>query len=408
MTVRKSRMSVDASYLRQYNQRLILNTVYERGTTSRAELSKALSLSKPAISDNLSELLRLGVIEEAGEGAAAEKGGRKPLLLRFNANHKLFIAVDLNYTSPVVALGNLKGDVLCKHSIRMEPNASRDRRISMLVRGIGELLRLGGVGKGDLQGIAISSPGVFDAQGNLLSQNEGYGRVLWSGGRLRDALRDQYGVEILVKNDIKAATIGEWAHGAGKGEENLLYISCGVGLGAGIVLNGKLYEGMRCDAGELYYFLGSGGRGHSAGLEERICIKRLVQTCGEAVEKGVQTSLRDSKGGIGFAEIVAAYQAGDPYVRRRIRQICGELCTLAFNLGNFLSLNQVIFGGEYNVFGDMLLSEYASRYAPRKQPGARVRLAALGKYSGIHGMLYTARNAYFDSICFTSPNRTDR
>ena len=75
--MQNNRVSVDASYLRQYNQRLILDAVYERDHTSRTELSKTLNLSKPAISDNLSKLLRLGVIEEVGEGTAAKKGRAK-------------------------------------------------------------------------------------------------------------------------------------------------------------------------------------------------------------------------------------------------------------------------------------------------------------------------------------------
>ncbi|MFH1879164.1 MAG: ROK family transcriptional regulator, partial [Bacillota bacterium] len=393
--MRKSRVSVDASYLRQYNQRLILDAVYERNTTSRAELSKALALSKPAISDNLSELLRLGVIDEVGEGAVAKKGGRKPLLLKFNMNHKYIVAVDLNYTNPIVALGNLKNEILCENDMRIDRNASRDHRFSVIENGIDELLRTSGVEKEALLCIAVSSPGVFDAQGNILSQNEGYGRILWSGSNLRDALQKKYSVDIHVKNDIKVATLGEWACGAGRGEENLLYISCGAGLGAGIVLNAKLYEGRHFNAGEIYYYLDGNKPSHVNGLEDQICMKRLVQTCIEDVRKGMKTCLQDKAKRFGFEDIVVAYQKKDPYVRRQIRRICGELCTLIFNLGNFLALEKVIFGGEYAVFGDTLLNEYEKHYQPRVQLSAGVKLAALGKYSGVHGMLYTARNAYF-------------
>ena len=400
----KSKVSVDASYLRQHNQRLILDAVYERSTTSRAELSKVLALSKPAISDNLSELLRLGVIEEIGEGAAAQKGGRKPLLLKFNKNYKYIVAIDLNYSNPVLVLGNLKNEVLCEYHIRLDRNASRDDRFSIISNGIDELLRTSGIEKEALLCIAVSSPGVFDAQGNILSQNEGYGRIVWSGSSLRDALRNTYHVDILVKNDIKAATLGEWAYGAGRGEENLLYISCGAGLGAGIVLNSTLFEGRHFSAGEIYYYMSGNTSGLSRGLEEKICMKHLMQTCKDDVQKGVKTSLQTITGDIGFEEIVSAYQHKDPYVRRQVQRICRELCVLAFNLGNFLALNQVIFGGEYAVFGDTLLHEYERHFQPRVRFGAEVRLAALEKYSGIFGMLYTARETYFNSICGLNNN----
>ena len=406
--MRKSRASVDASYLRQTNQRLILSAVYERNTTSRAELAKALDLSKPAISDNLAELLRLGVIEEVGEGAAAQKGGRKPLLLKFNRNHKYIIAVDLNYSNPVVALGNLKNEIISEVDIRIDRSASQDRRFSLIEKGIDELLHSSDIEKEDLLCIAVSSPGVFDARGNILAQNEGYGRIQWSGSSLRDALREKYSTEILVKNDMKAATLGEWAYGAGRGEDNLLYISCGAGLGSGIILNGKLYEGRHFNAGEIYYYMNGAKPDHADGLEDRICIKQLVQTCMADVRKGVKTCLRDKAKPLGFEDIVAAYHLEDPYTLRQVRRICGELCALIFNLGNFLALEKVIFGGEYTVFGDTLLSEYEKHYQSRIQLNTGVKLAALGKYSGAYGMLYMARENYFDSICFKNAADKDR
>jgi len=390
---------VDASYLKQYNRRLILDAVFERNTTSRAELSKALGLSKPAISDNIAELLHLGVVEEVGEGSAAKKGGRKPLLLKFNRNHKYIVSVDLNYSNPIVALGNLKNEIIREYDIGIGLDTSRDYRFSVIENGIDSLLAASGLAGEDLFCIAVSSPGVFDARGNILSQNEGLGRILWSGNNLWDALQKKYNAHIIVKNDIKAATLGEWAFGAGKGEENLLYINCGAGLGAGIVLNSKLYEGRHCNAGEIYYYLDGRGAKHTGGLEDRICMKQLLESVAADIQKGVKTCLPNGVNPIGFGEVVSAYRKKDPYVLRRVKRICGELCALMFNLGNFLAVDEVIFGGEYAAFGETLLAEYEKRYLPRIRFSASVKPAALGKYSGIHGMLYTAREAYFDSIC---------
>ena len=309
----------------------------------------------------------------------------------------------MNYSNPIVVLGNLKNEIIREYDMRIDPDAPHSHSFAAIETAIDEMLRFSGLDREELLCIAVSSPGVFDDQGNILMQNDSSGRILWSGNRLGDALHKKYGVDIFVKNDIKAATIGEWAFGAGKGAENILYISCGAGLGSGIVLNSKVYEGRRFNAGEIYYYSDGNDSVHSTGLESRICMAPLIRSCMADVQKGAETYLQNAPRPLGFGEVVSAYQNGDPYVHRRITWVCGELCTLMFNLGNFLALDEVIFGGEYSVFGDTLLKEYEKRFAPRLHAGARVKLAALGRYSGIHGLLFSARDAYFNALCKNEP-----
>jgi predicted NBD/HSP70 family sugar kinase len=399
VNMQKKRKSVDASYLRKYNQRLILDAVYARSTTSRVALSKALGLSKPAISDNLSDLLKVGVIEEIGEGTPTEKGGRKPSLLQFNKNLKIIVAIDLNYIDPVIVLGNLQNEVLSEKAIHIPKDTPYDQRFTMIENCIDSLLKATDLPPAHLFCIAISSPGIFDADGNILTQNIGYGRTLWKDSHLKKAWQQKYSADIIIKNDIKAATLGEWTYGAGKGEENLLYVSCGAGMGSGIILNNSLFEGRHYNAGEIYYYLDMSQPDYAGPLEDRICIKPLIENVRADVQRGVHTCLRDCEDQISFSDIVLAYQAKDSYICRKVDFICDELCTLIYNLGNFLALDKVIFGGEYTVFGETLQARFQERFQTRIKFSTSIQFAALGKYSGIHGMLYMARDAYFTSIC---------
>ena len=90
--------------LRAMNQRMILNAIFEKSPTSRTGLSKDLQLSKPAIADNLDDLISSGIVLECGEGEASKGGGRRPRLLRFNKNHRVIIAIELNYKDPIFVL----------------------------------------------------------------------------------------------------------------------------------------------------------------------------------------------------------------------------------------------------------------------------------------------------------------
>jgi len=397
--MQEKKTSVNFSYVKGVNQKLILRTIYDKATTSRAELSKQLSLSKPTISDNLSSFLNIGIIEELGEGAVSEKGGRKPLLLKFNKKHKYIIAVDLNYSNPVFVLGNLKNEIISQFDIQISMNASLDSYYTVIENGINILLSSSGFDRKDLLCIAIASPGVFDEKGNLLSLNPSYGGVLWCTIDFRDLLQKKYNVNVIIKNDIKAATMGEWAYGAGIGANNLLYISCGVGLGAGIVLNSQLYEGILFNAGEIYNYLDASMLERGETLEDTLCMKYLIQNTVEDIKAGKETCLKNCANNINFKSIVEAYNEKDPYILSKVKEVCIILCTLIFNFSNFLALDKVIFGGEYTVFGETLLEEYKKKFQPRSNFVPEIRLAALNKNSGIHGLLYIAREAYFDFIC---------
>lgn len=321
------------------------------------------------------------------------------MLLRFNKNHRFIVALDLSYLNPVAVLGNLRNEIVAETDIRMTGNVSLGEYIKRIENGIEQLLRSAGCGMEEVFCVAVSSPGVFDADGNVISQNTGYGRILWKESRLREALSEQYGVKLIVKNDIKAATLGEWAYGAGQGEENLLYVSCGAGLGAGLVLGGELFEGARFNAGEIFYYLDRQGLDTAQTLEDRICMKRLIESCTEDVLAGVETSMRHIQKPLEFQDIVTAYRNKDPYVCERIGQIAREVCTLMFNLGNFLGLSRVIFGGEYAVFAETLTAEYQSHMEPRLPAGAGMHMAQLHQYSSIYGMLFIAREEYFSAVC---------
>ena len=85
------KQALNATDIKRQNQRLILDAVFRSGSTSRSQLSKELSLSKPAISDNLTELLEAGIVRESGESSSSPSGGRKSILLQPNGNTAIFL-----------------------------------------------------------------------------------------------------------------------------------------------------------------------------------------------------------------------------------------------------------------------------------------------------------------------------
>lgn len=146
--------------VRGHNQRSILRAIFQEGITTRVALSRLLGISKPAISDNIAPFIASGLVEEIGEGASGEGGGRRPKMLRINVNHRFIIAIVLIRTELVFALGNLSNEIMETISIPSPVDTRTEAYIETVERGVEQLLKHRELTAGDLVFISFASPGV--------------------------------------------------------------------------------------------------------------------------------------------------------------------------------------------------------------------------------------------------------
>lgn len=386
------RQSLNLTDVKKNNQRLVLDAVFQRGVTTRSQLAKELSLSKPAISDNLQHLLDLGIVQEAGEGEAGSAGGRKAILLRFEPAHKLIVSVNLNFSNPVFVLGDLNGQVINSFDISIADGISIQDCMNLVFSSIRVLMRSVG-SAADIYCIAVAAPGAFTRDGDLASFNTACGGPAWWQVDLKHQLTEAFHLPVIIYNDVNASTLGEWLQGNGTLGDDLLYMSVGLGLGAGLILNGKPFLGSGCNAGEIYDYIDTSLPGGGQ-LEDTVCIKYLREQC--AAHPLSPFSSEDTPT---FSEIVALYDQGNTAVAETVDDICRRLAIISYNLMNFLSLPQVIFGGEYAPFSDCFRRHLATLYENSTRPMPGIHRTALGKLAGTTGMFYLARQQYFDEIC---------
>jgi len=235
----------------EYNKKLILDTLRFNGSMSRADLSRHLNMSFPAISSNVKGLLDAGYIMEIGTGNNAM--GRKSTMLAFNAQRGYIVGVDLGRFRIRMMLADLLGNEVASTEITNSANLSGDGKqsIQLIHDQISSILEQTGKTKHDVLCIVIGIPGIIkDGRSFLAPFTENYLEQDMIG-----SLQEAFEADVLLENCVNLGVIGEQWKGSGVNYKDILYIAYGVGLGSALIVDGKLYKGANSAAGEVGFMI---------------------------------------------------------------------------------------------------------------------------------------------------------
>jgi glucokinase len=184
----------------------------------------------------------------------------------------------------------------------------------------------------------------------------------WVDVPLVKILQDALGIPVYLDNDANAAALGEHRFGAGRGVENMVYLTISTGIGGGIIIGNKLYQGQNGNAGEIGHMsLAINGRPCNCGsrgcLEAYASGTNIAARAREAVgagEKSLLTELAGSPDNISGETIMAAMQAGDSVATRIWDETMEILGAGIANVINIFNPQRVVLGGGITNFGDLL------------------------------------------------------
>ncbi len=226
--------------LRRTNQRTVISLLLRLGSASRADLAKAAGISQPTAGKITSELLRLGILQEAGSAAesglaldgAASRLGRPGQLLRLDERHPRFLAIELGVSETFVSALPVAVQLEDRWSRSFSTPKSPEAWLAGLKKAAQSLL------KQDLWGILVSVPGIVD---------EAAGKVLFSPNLhwlekadLPGLIRGLWNMPVLLVQEIRALALGHLT--AEPGGEDFLLIDFGHGVGGAVVLEGELFS----------------------------------------------------------------------------------------------------------------------------------------------------------------------
>ncbi|MDO8687541.1 MAG: ROK family protein [Dehalococcoidales bacterium] len=306
------------------------------------------------------------------------------------------LAVDLGGTNMRAGIISDTGKILAREYTLTRAGEGREAVINRLFTVIDHLLNLKTVRQPPIGAISIAAAGVIDTRQGIINASPNLPG--WTDVPLRRLIEEKFKLKVFLLNDANAAALGEHRFGAGKGANNLIYVTVSTGIGGGIIIDGQLYSGSSGGAGEV---------GHMT-----IDINGPKCTCGnvgclEVLSSGTaiaaETMRRISSGESSFllkvvdskienitAEKVAmAAEQGDSLAVDVIATAAGYLGVGIVNLVNIFNPDLVIIGGGVSKIGDRLFNPVRQLVRARAFPlmalAAHILPARLGDDAGVIG-----------------------
>ncbi len=161
----------------------------------------------------------------------------------------LFIGIDIGGTKSAVVLASEENENIKIVERTQFATLSWRECIAKFFDIIEELLAKHNVTIDNIRGIGISCGGPLDSKRGIIMSPPNL--IGWDNVEIVKIFKEKFGVPTFIQNDANACALAEWKFGAGKGTQNMVFMTFGTGLGAGLVLNGKLYAGTNGNAGEV-------------------------------------------------------------------------------------------------------------------------------------------------------------
>ena len=235
--------------IRVLNRSAVFDLIRDEGPISRSEVSRRLKMSLPTVMRIIEELTEQNLIQLNGEMKSS--GGRPSPLLEFNPTSHAVIGIDLGGTKMFGTVADLAGNVQEEFYVPWEEGNSENTLHSLFTL-IDQLIAAPREEGQDICGIGVGVPGVTYADKGIVQWTPSLG---WRDFPLKQLLVERYRLPVMIENDVNLAAMGEYAFGAGKGSASLVCIAIGTGIGAGIVIDRKIYHGIHSSAGEIGYLL---------------------------------------------------------------------------------------------------------------------------------------------------------
>lgn len=364
-----ARFSANASSrdVSRTNSVRVLEYLREGGAVSRVDVARATVMSPATVNRLTTALLEMGLVKEAGSDDAT--GGRPSLMVRFNPDARLVLAVDIDEKSLDIAEVNLDGRIRNRESLDIS-GLTPPEKLDHMVEVIGRWISSCPAGAPYVS-VGISIPGPVD-DGGVVTLAPALG---WYGVPVRDLVEAGATIPVTVENDVNLLAYAEYSRGGWGPVRTLMAIGVFQGVGAGIVENGHLWRGIGGAAGQLGRMLVdvSGLERDREGfgqVETRLGSSALLRRAVEAEAVPPTATSPDA--------LFRAVAEGNERAKRLLEAIADEYSLHLVNLCAIVAPDMVVFSGLFERWSSFILPMLADRLHGNVLHEPRLLPAALG------------------------------
>ncbi|UOQ50548.1 ROK family transcriptional regulator [Gracilibacillus caseinilyticus] len=385
-------------WMKSLNKSIILNKIRTSGSISRAQIAKETQLTPPTVGTIVKELLEQGLIKESQLGAS--QGGRKPTMLVLNTTGFYIIGIDVGPEDIQFVISDLSGDIIDEQEHPLTTGIQKQAFLQMLVEVVTQLTQ-----KHDsLQfiGIGVAMHGVVDAdQGiSIFAPNLNLRDVA-----IKQHLEAHFDMDVKVENDAKALALGEAWFENKTTHRSMIAVNVGRGIGAGIVIDGKLFSGEHGIAGEIGHMtIDLKGKrctcGNDGCLQTVASGPAIGERAMELLAEG-NPSLLEKHSKMITAEMVHQAAVDEDQLAKNILEEAGNYLGIALtNLIHVCNPSSIIIGGGVAQAGEFILAPIVETIQTRtisdQAQQTPVSLSNLGQYGSALGAVALILSELFE------------
>lgn len=317
---------------KQHNRDLVLRTIFANESISRAEVARVTNLTRTTVSDVVSGLLAEGLVEEVGRGESI--GGKSPILLSIVADSRYLIGLNLGQDKFIGAIVNLRGEI--KEMVEMPVHDDNGQNALDIVYQIIDQLIKKKIKP--IVGIGVGTPGLVHTREGIVVNAV---NLEWQDLPLGQLLEKKYKIPVSVLNDSQATAIGEFVYGGDHdNDQNLIVVNVKHGIGSGILVNGRLFQGDGGGAGEIGHVVVQ-ENGELCRCGKHGCLETVSSA--RAVLKQLKLNSLD--------QAQAAFDSGDAKANQVVENAAHYLGISLANLIGTLNIQKIVLTGDMTRFG---------------------------------------------------------
>lgn len=305
------------------------------------------------------------------------------------------VGIDIGGTGIKIGLVDEKLKLIGEGSIPTRTDIPFEDQVAAIARCVTDTAAAAGIQrKEDIASVGVGIPGIANADGEVIKcTNMG-----WFHMPFRKVFREYLDVPVFIDNDANVAALAESVAGVSAGTSSSVFITIGTGIGSGIIINGRIWNGFHGIGGELGHVIldldGVPCTCGNRGCLERYCsATALIRMGREAVRDNPASLILSSAGGdpsaIEARTVIDAAREGDPVAVRVYGEYISYLAQAVASVVNLLDPEVIVIGGGVSKAGDFLMEplrkEYPKYVIFNDQPLPEIKLAVLGSRAGVIG-----------------------